>query len=179
MFADDLLLFSSGRGSAIGALKEVVAKILECSGLDINFQKSQLFTGGMNAAKIAWVDNVIGTKACSLPVRYLGLPLTSKRLSRRDCDNLIDRMTARLDSWSNKFLSRAGRKVLVSAVLQAMVFFWAWVCLLPKTVIHSVNSICARFLRKGSSDRRGGHLVSWEKVCRDKKEGGLALKTLS
>ncbi|KAL9685844.1 hypothetical protein QQ045_023298 [Rhodiola kirilowii] len=179
MFADDLLLFSSGRGSAIGALKGVVAQFLECSGLDINFQKSQLFTGGMNAAKITWIENVIGTKACSLPVRYVGLPLTSKRVSRRDCDNLIDRMTARLDSWSNIFLSRAGRKVLVLTVLQAMMFFLARVCLLPKTVIHSVNSICDRFLWKGSSDRRGGHLVSWEKICRDKKEGGWALKILS
>ncbi|KAL9678864.1 hypothetical protein QQ045_016715 [Rhodiola kirilowii] len=43
----------------------------------------------------------------------------------KDCDNLIDRMTARLDCWSNKYLSRAGRRVLVSAVLQSMAFFWA------------------------------------------------------
>ncbi|KAL9677827.1 hypothetical protein QQ045_015663 [Rhodiola kirilowii] len=155
MFAEDLILFSSGRGSAIGAIKEVVSKFLECSGLDINFQKNQLFTGGMNASKITWVETIIGTKACPLPVRYLGLPLTSKKLSRKDCNNLIDRMTARLDRWSNRFLSRAGWKVLVSAVLQAMVLFWARICMLPKAVIQSVNSLCARFLWKGSCDRKG------------------------
>ncbi|KAL9679993.1 hypothetical protein QQ045_017864 [Rhodiola kirilowii] len=116
----------------------------------------------MNEAKVARVESVIGTKACPLPVRYLGLPLTSKKLSRKDCDNLITKMTARLECWSNRFLSRAGRKVLVSAVLQAMVFFLG----------------VSLFLWKGRCDKKGGHLVSWEKVCRDKKKGGLGIKDI-
>ncbi|KAL9683140.1 hypothetical protein QQ045_014956 [Rhodiola kirilowii] len=99
-------------------------------------------------------------------------------MSRKDCEILIDRMTVRLNSWSNKFLSRAGRRVLVSTVLQAMVYFWARVCILPKTVVQAVNSICARFLWKGTCDKRGGHLVKWEEVCRDKEEGGLGLKNM-
>ncbi|CAM8974862.1 unnamed protein product [Rhodiola kirilowii] len=86
MFADDLILFSSGRNSAAGAIKEVVSNFLECSGLSINFQKSNLFMGGMSEGKVAWVEGIIGTKASPLPVRYLGLPLTSRSLSRKDCD---------------------------------------------------------------------------------------------
>ncbi|KAL9687888.1 hypothetical protein QQ045_032296 [Rhodiola kirilowii] len=146
MFADDLILFSSGRNSAAGAIKEVVSKFLECTGLSINFLKSNLFTGGMSEGKVAWVEGIIGTKVSPLPVRYLGLPLTSRSLSRKDCDILIEKITSRLECWSNKFLSRAGRRVLVSSVLQAMVYFWARVCILPKTVIHGVNATCARFL---------------------------------
>ncbi|CAM8880222.1 unnamed protein product [Rhodiola kirilowii] len=53
MFADDLILFSSGRPAAINAIKEVVNNFLNCSGLSINFQKSQLFAGGMNAGKVS------------------------------------------------------------------------------------------------------------------------------
>ncbi|KAL9681181.1 hypothetical protein QQ045_012962 [Rhodiola kirilowii] len=52
MFADDLILFSSGRSSAISAVKGVVNEFLNCSGLAINFQKSHLFTGGMSDAMI-------------------------------------------------------------------------------------------------------------------------------
>ncbi|KAL9690528.1 hypothetical protein QQ045_010930 [Rhodiola kirilowii] len=178
MFADDLILFCNGRNSAVSAVKGVVSEFLECSGLSINFQKSHLFTGGMNDEKVAWVEDVIGTKKSSLPVRYLGLPLTSRSLSRRDCEALTEKMTARLNSWSNKFLSRAGRRVLVSAVLQAMVYFWARVCILPKAVINAVNSICVRFLWRGNCDRKGGHLVKWEEVCRVKEEGGLGVKNL-
>ncbi|KAL9673455.1 hypothetical protein QQ045_029713 [Rhodiola kirilowii] len=178
MFADDLILFSSGRNSAVEAILKVVSKFLECSGLSINCQKSNLFLGGMSEAKVAWVEGIIGTKASSLPIRYLGLPLTSRSLSRKDCDILIEKISSRLKCWSNRFLSRAGRRVLVASVLQAMVFYWARVCILPKTVIHAVNAACARFLWCGSSDQKGSHLVKWEVVCRDKVEGGLGLKNI-
>ncbi|KAL9670895.1 hypothetical protein QQ045_008456 [Rhodiola kirilowii] len=98
MFADDLILFSSARSSTISAVKGIVNEFLDCYGLSINFQKSHLFTGDMTDAKVAWVEDVICTKASPLPVRYLGLPLTSRSLSRKDCDILTERMTARLNS---------------------------------------------------------------------------------
>ncbi|KAL9683788.1 hypothetical protein QQ045_021213 [Rhodiola kirilowii] len=123
MFADDLILFSSGRPSAINAIKE----------------KSRLFAGGINAGKVSWVEEVIGTKASPMPVRYLGLPLMSRRLSGKDCDSLIEKIT---------------------------------------TVIQAVNATCARFLWRGSGDKKGGHLVKCEDVCRDKEEGGLGLKNI-
>ncbi|KAL9680174.1 hypothetical protein QQ045_018052 [Rhodiola kirilowii] len=178
MFADDLIMFISGRNSAVEAMKGVVSKFLECSGLSINSQKSSLFTAGMCEGKVACVKGIISTKASPLPVRYLGLPLTSRSLSRKDCDVLIDKITSRLKCWSNRFLSRAGRRVLVSSVLQAMVFFWARVCILPKTVIQVVNAICARFLWRGNCDKKGGNLVKWEDVCREREEGGLGLKNI-
>ncbi|KAL9672679.1 hypothetical protein QQ045_028931 [Rhodiola kirilowii] len=178
MFADDLIVFSSGRNSAISAIKNVVSKFLSCSGLAINCQKSHLFPGGMCKTKSEWAERTIGTSASPLPVRYLGLPLTSKSLRKKDCDIIIERITARLDCWSNMLLSRAGRRVLVASVLQAMVFFWARVCILIKTVIQAVNSICARFLWKGNSVKKGGHLVKWSDVCISKEEGGLGLKDL-
>ncbi|KAL9667297.1 hypothetical protein QQ045_001648 [Rhodiola kirilowii] len=56
--------------------------------------------------------------------------------------------------------------------------FWARVCLLPKIVIHAVNATCAKFLWRGNYDKKGGHLVKWADVCRDKEEGGLGLKNI-
>ncbi|KAL9667251.1 hypothetical protein QQ045_001602 [Rhodiola kirilowii] len=38
----------------------------------------------------------------------------------------------------------------------------ARVCILPKSVIQAVNSICARFLWRGNCDKKGGHLVKWD-----------------
>ncbi|CAM8975760.1 unnamed protein product [Rhodiola kirilowii] len=156
MFADDLIVFSSGRNSAISAIKNVVSKFLCCSGLAINCQKSHMFLGSMCKTKSEWAERTIGTSASPLPVRYLGLPLTLKSLRKKDCDILIERNTARLDCWSNRLLSRAGRRVLVASVLQAMVFFWA----------------------RGNSVKKGGHLVKWSDVCKSKEEGGLGLKDL-
>ncbi|KAL9661428.1 hypothetical protein QQ045_026252 [Rhodiola kirilowii] len=127
MFADDLIVFSSGRQSAISDIKRVVSQFLKCSGLAINFQKSHLFLGGMTAVKVEWVEEVMGTRASPLPVP-----------------------------------SRAGRRV----------------CILPKIVIHAVNAICAKFLWKGNCEKKGGHLVKWNDVCKSKEEGGLGLKNI-
>ncbi|KAL9677411.1 hypothetical protein QQ045_005640 [Rhodiola kirilowii] len=35
-------------------------------------------------------------------------------------------------------------------------------CILPKKVVHTVSSICARFLWKGNATGKGGFLVSWK-----------------
>ncbi|KAL9681640.1 hypothetical protein QQ045_013426 [Rhodiola kirilowii] len=78
MFADDLILFSSGRMSSILAIKSVMETFLKVSGLDINLQKSQFFISGMSEAKKMWVESTLGTTICPLPVRYLGISMNSK-----------------------------------------------------------------------------------------------------
>nr|GFB42449.1 hypothetical protein [Tanacetum cinerariifolium] len=44
-----------------------------------------------------------------LPIRYLGVPLLSKRLYVIDCSILVDKVTKRILDWKNKSLSFAGR----------------------------------------------------------------------
>ncbi|CAM8998581.1 unnamed protein product [Rhodiola kirilowii] len=124
IFADGLFLFSNGRCSSIAALKGVLDEFLQCSGLSVNIEKSQLFVAGMNGAKRSWVENLLCTKMSVLPVRYLGFPLTAK--------SIIQRLTSKLGSWCNRFLSRAGRRVFIQSVLQAVVFYWARICVLPR-----------------------------------------------
>jgi hypothetical protein len=45
----------------------------------------------------------------SLPVRYLGVPLITKRLSGMDCDALVAKIAGRIDSWLVRHLSFARR----------------------------------------------------------------------
>ncbi|KAK3229312.1 hypothetical protein Dsin_001193 [Dipteronia sinensis] len=45
-----------------------------------------------------------------LPVRYLGVPLISSRLCASDCDTLLEKIIARINSWLSRNLSFAGRK---------------------------------------------------------------------
>jgi O-acetyl-ADP-ribose deacetylase (regulator of RNase III) len=53
----------------------------------------------------------------SLPVRYLGIPLISTRLLAVDCESLVSRITARIDSWIAKHLYFAGRLQLITSIL--------------------------------------------------------------
>ncbi|CAM8895506.1 unnamed protein product [Rhodiola kirilowii] len=178
IFADDLFLFSNGRSSSIAALKDCLDSFLQCSGLAVNADKSQLFLAGFSEDKKRWIETVVLTNSSAFLVRYLGFSLTPKNISSHDCSAIVQRLTGRLNCWSNRFLSRAGRRLLIISVLQAIVFYWARICLLPKKVLKAINSICARFLWSGKSTGRGCHLLDWNSACSDKKEGGLGIKNL-
>jgi hypothetical protein len=83
-------------------------------------------------------------------VRYLGVPLISKRLSAADCDSLISKISSRIDSWLVRKLSFAGRLQLLSYVLVSLQMFWARVFILPKKVIQLLEQKFNRFLWSGS-----------------------------
>lgn len=44
----------------------------------------------------------------SFPVRYLGVPLTTKKLRKQDYQPLLDKIHARFSSWTIKHLSFVG-----------------------------------------------------------------------
>ncbi|GAV80385.1 LOW QUALITY PROTEIN: zf-RVT domain-containing protein, partial [Cephalotus follicularis] len=77
-----------------------------------------------------------------LPVKYLGLPLISTRLTKQDCAPLIEKIMARVNSWISKSLSYAGRSQLIKSTLASMVF-WSSIFSLPTAVIKE----CKRSMR--------------------------------
>ncbi|GAV92916.1 LOW QUALITY PROTEIN: zf-RVT domain-containing protein, partial [Cephalotus follicularis] len=108
-----------------------------------------------------------------LPVTYLGVPLITKRL-KVDCNPLVERITARANSWVSKALSFAGRLQLVKATLASMQTFWCSTFLLPKSIVQECERILRRFLWGGN----GRGKVKWAEVCNPFEEGGLGINDL-
>ena len=50
-------------------------------------------------------------------MKYHGVPLLSTRLSHCDCQPLLDKIMARIQAWTSRSLSFAGRLQLLSSVL--------------------------------------------------------------
>ncbi|XP_074297132.1 uncharacterized protein LOC141627815 [Silene latifolia] len=65
--------------------------------------------------------------------------------------------------------------VLVQAVLKTLHNYWASIFILPAGVFKRIEAICRNFLWDGGVDYLRSPLVSWEKICRPKNEGGLGL----
>jgi hypothetical protein len=57
------------------------------------------------------------------PVRYLGVPLITKRMATADCDILVSKIAAQIESWLAQNLSFAGRLQLLSSVLPSLQVF--------------------------------------------------------
>ncbi|XP_022551765.2 uncharacterized protein LOC106393375 [Brassica napus] len=147
-FADDILVFTDGTSASLFGVLEVFKDFASTSGLHINPSKSTLFSAGEEANQLVVTDHRVGIQSGTLPIRYLGLTLTTKALTRLDYEPLLNRIQNEFLLWSHKSLSYAGRLQLI------------------KTVI-------TRFPHDKQKAK-----VAWETACSPKSEGGLGLRSL-
>ncbi|XP_048613242.1 uncharacterized protein LOC106363282 [Brassica napus] len=113
-----------------------------------------------------------------LPVHYLGLPLMTQAMRRQDFLPLLERIRARISSWTSRFLSYAGRLQLIKAVLMSIINFWAAAFRLPSQCIKEIEQLCSAFLWTGPDLKSIGAKVSWHDICKKINEGGLGIKAL-
>jgi hypothetical protein len=167
-FANDLLIFIAVDMASITIVKNVLGEFEELSGLKANPTKSTVFYAGLPVDLKHDLLNCLQMEEGILPVKYLGVPLISKRLSAVDCKSLFSKITARIDSWLVQHLSFAGRLHLISSIFSLQVF-WARVFILPKRVIRLLEQKFNKFLWCGR-DTKANAKVSWDKVCVPKRE---------
>lgn len=177
-FADDLMVFCKGDVPSVRVFHEALLTFSQLSGLTPNLEKSAVFFSGVLPSIQCEILAMVGFASGSLPVRYLGVPLITKRLGAADCQVLVDRILQRVRSWTTRFLSFGGRLLLIQSVLFGIQAFWSYHFILPARVLHSVERLLAGFLWTGSALSGRGARVSWDDVSKPKKEGGLGLKKL-
>lgn len=68
----------------------------QMSGLHINVCKSSIFVSGSNLQPLIDVASDLGIGIGTLPIRYLGMPLTTKTLTSHDYEPLIDKIRNRI-----------------------------------------------------------------------------------
>ncbi|GKE98033.1 RNA-directed DNA polymerase, eukaryota, reverse transcriptase zinc-binding domain protein, partial [Tanacetum coccineum] len=84
-FADDLLMMCHGDLLFASVLRRGLDEFCLCSGLLPSMSKSEAFFGNVYASVKADIGLVKPFKEGVLPIKYLGVPLVSKRITDRDC----------------------------------------------------------------------------------------------
>ncbi|KAL2898836.1 LINE-1 retrotransposable element ORF2 protein [Bienertia sinuspersici] len=175
-FADDLILCCKGEKNSIKMILECFTQFSSSSGLQANNNKTEVYTCGMSEEEQILADS--GFRKDSLPFRYLGVPICSRKINARQCEALVDKMTTRIRLWSSRNISFAGRSQLINSVLISIHQYWAQVFVLPMSVLKEIDQICRAYLWTGQwCSTRPGY-VAWNEVCRDKKEGGLGFRNI-
>lgn len=146
MFLDDLLMFSRADVPSVTTLFGSFTKFPAASSLSANLHKSEVYTVRVSDDISSKIVNGIGIHKGSFPFTYLGVPLTTRKLSYSDCKPLIERTVARIKSWSSKILSYAGRLQMIKSVLFGIQLYWCQIFVMPKKVMKEVQRICRCFL---------------------------------
>lgn len=145
-FADDLLIFCHGSLQSIKGVLDVLTDFQSKSGLAISISKTCFFSSGLQNHEIDQIKQETGLSYGQLPIRYLGVPLCTKKLSMANCEPLIQSVKAKLNSWTTRTLSFAGRLLLINTVIAGISNFWCNTFSLPKFCIKTINSMCGAFL---------------------------------
>ncbi|KAL2224649.1 UNVERIFIED_CONTAM: hypothetical protein Sindi_3029000 [Sesamum indicum] len=176
--------FSGARGLRQGdplspylVFKEGLDWFAELSGLRLNVHKSHLIIL-RSAQELNDLLEILGFQEGHLPMRYLGLPLISSRLSISNCQPLISKIDARINGWEGISLSYAGLVQIIKSILLALSLYWASAFILPKKVINEIEKRLRTFLWNGTTSS-GYAKVAWKDVCRPTDEGGLGFKDIS
>jgi hypothetical protein len=88
-FANDLFIFSEDDMSSISIIQAALLEFEQLSGLKANPAKSSFFCSGASPGlKFSLLDK-LQMKEGHFPIRYLGVPLISTKLSASDCKALL------------------------------------------------------------------------------------------
>ncbi|XP_020261317.1 uncharacterized protein LOC109837465 [Asparagus officinalis] len=181
IFADDLLLFARGDMYSVNKLQQCFREFSAVSGLEANSNKCSIFFGGVDVSTKTAIINSLGYPEGAMPIRYLGVPLISKRLSCLDCAPLLNKIRDQFQSCANyRHLSYAGRLQLIKSTILGIQVFWTSNYILPAGVLQRIDILCRNFLwGKQDHQVKANSLVAWDKVSLGKKFGGLGIYSAS
>ncbi|XP_074315836.1 uncharacterized protein LOC141652088 [Silene latifolia] len=136
-----------------------------------------VFTRGeLPSIQAAHILSATGYVEGSFPVKYLGIPLLTSRLSQHMFLPLLDKIRSKITSWANNFLSYSGKLQLINSVIFGLHNFWGASIILPKGIVKAVNKLCKDFLWGIKEGDRRLVFKSWDSFCLPRKEGGVNIK---
>eukprot|EP00253_Pinus_taeda_P007952 PITA_07952 len=172
-FVDDILIFSNGSLVELKELKSIFDLFMKATGMQINSRKSQIIQEWLSRPEREQLRSLFPFEISSMgaPFKYLGFWLKPNAYRKEDWAWLIAKIEARIKHWSFKWLSRAGRLILIKSVLLAIPVYWAALTWVPKGVLEKIRRLCNRFLWAGSKESSKATLESFKVI-----EQGLAWK---
>ncbi|XP_020867739.1 uncharacterized protein LOC110224809 isoform X1 [Arabidopsis lyrata subsp. lyrata] len=178
-FADDSLIFCQAAEHQCQHLLQILQSYAAGSGQHVNFQKSAIVFGKTVPPEVQQsIINLTGIKKVGGFGRYLGLPEAVGRNKYNAFSYIIQRVKNKLESWYSKFLSQAGKEVLIKSVATALPTYSMSCFLLPKKLVNQLSALIRRYWWSSSKDKSKIPWVSWNQMTKLKQHGGMGFRDL-
>ena len=156
---------------------EILKLYEDSSSQQLNREKKTIFfSPNTSPATRKAIQELWGSNGVQNFDKYLGLPALISRSKRSIFNSLKERIVRCLQGWKEKFLSKAGREILIKAMAQAIPTYTMNCFCLPKTWCDEVNSLIAQYWWGQSTNKRKIHWLKWDKLCITKEDGGIGFR---
>jgi len=176
LYADDVVIFLCPSANDIGITLDILQLFEEASGLRTNVQKSNGFPIQCTEEDTITIHEHLPCQLYDFRCKYLGVPLSLRKITKQQVQPIIDRIADRLLGWKADLLTKAGRKTLVQFVLTSMLVYLAMAMDLPPWALKATDKIRSGFLWRGQRDATA--LLAWPKVTQPPELGGLGISHL-
>ncbi|KAM0978101.1 hypothetical protein ACFX2C_014109 [Malus domestica] len=173
-FADDAVIFCKATEVEVRVILEVLQCYVAASGQIINREKSSLYFGNQCPRQqrrlIESCTNFVAKDAFG---RYLGLSADFGASKKAVFEGVREALDGRINGWAEQFSSPAGKEVMIKAMVMALPNYAMSCFKLSVNLCKEMESTIAKFWWRGSREKNEMHWISWEKMKRRKKVGGL------
>jgi hypothetical protein len=170
-YADDTVIFLEANDECVTNLKFILYCFEKMSGLKVNFHKSEVTVLGVSKEESTRIANCFNYKEGELPMKYLGILVTTAKLYTVDLMYVGLKVEKRLPAWQGLLMSSSGKSILIESSLSSLPNYTMGVYLLPEEVHHKMDSARANFY--WDSGKKKYHMVKWANSARPRNFGGL------
>ncbi|XP_062101909.1 uncharacterized protein LOC133809260 [Humulus lupulus] len=179
-FADDAYLYCRATQEEATHVMEVLKLFQMASGQQVNLHKSSVFFSANTVPDMRKdICSILNMNEASVNTMYMGLPNILGRRKSAILGFLKDRMRAKIQSWESKFLSKAGKELLIKSVAQSLPSYAMSVFLIPVGLCKDMEQLMCKFWWKTDPrNNRGIHWQNWDKLSIHKSKGGMGFRSL-
>ena len=146
LFVDDSLIICQATMEECHRLLAILEQYEATSGQAINRQKMLVFFSRTTRADVKHnIRNLMGARIVEDCEKYLGLPMASGKSKMNTFKELQEKITRQVMGWKEKFISNAGREVLIKTVVQAIPTYSMSIFKIPKSLCETINSTMAKY----------------------------------
>ncbi|XP_010451584.1 PREDICTED: uncharacterized protein LOC104733725 [Camelina sativa] len=179
LFADDSLFFCKAEESECRTVISIIGNYGKASGQEVNLTKSSIMFGKKVPPEIrAQLKSVIGISQEGGMGSYLGIPENLQGSKTKVFSYVKDRLDDRVNGWSAKLLSKGGKEVMIKSVALALPTHVMSCYKLTQDLTSKLTSAISSFWWKSNDKARGMHWLAWDKMCKEKCDGGLGFRAL-
>jgi hypothetical protein len=121
----------------------------------------------------------MGCNIAKFPIKYLGLQLALRPLTRSEWQPLLDGVSHFIPPWQRGLIARASRLILIKTVISVRPIHHILVTGPPDWVLEEIAKTLRGFFWAGKKNVVGGKcLVAWECISKPTRYGRLGVKDL-